>query len=154
MKLDTPTFITIVKNTPLVSLDLIVRNQKREILLGLRTNEPAKNWWFVPGGRILKNETISNAFQRITYEELGKAFHIESANHRGVFEHLYETNFTEKTGFGTHYIVLAYEIYVEEELTTFPKQQHRRYKWFSEDSLLSEKSVHHYTQAYFSHKKL
>ena len=56
--------IEVIKHTPLVSIDLIVRNGKDQILVGLRTNEPAKGFWFVPGGRILKNERITEAFKR------------------------------------------------------------------------------------------
>ncbi|MCJ8315249.1 MAG: GDP-mannose mannosyl hydrolase, partial [Saccharospirillaceae bacterium] len=34
-------FQSIVKHTPLVSIDLIVRNSKGQILLGKRNNKPA-----------------------------------------------------------------------------------------------------------------
>ena len=63
IKLDHFTFIEVVKNSPLVSIDLIVRNAQNEVLLGLRNNEPAKNYWFTFGGRIYKNERIAQAFQ-------------------------------------------------------------------------------------------
>lgn len=36
MKLDKPVLIEVVKNTPLVSIDLIVRNTQNEVLLELR----------------------------------------------------------------------------------------------------------------------
>jgi len=154
MRLDSTTLVEVIKHTPLVSIDIIVRNQDKKVFLGLRNNEPAKNWWFVPGGRILVNERIENAFLRITYEELGKTFPIESATHKGVFEHFYDRNFAEQPGFGTHYIVLAYEILLEEELKNLPQEQHYRYKWFSVNSLLNEKRVHPHTKAYFSPHKL
>ena len=35
-------FNVIVKNTPLVSIDLIVRNNKSKVLVGLRANRPAQ----------------------------------------------------------------------------------------------------------------
>ena len=34
------------------------QNKKSEILMGIRSNNPAKDFFFVPGGRILKNENI------------------------------------------------------------------------------------------------
>lgn len=44
---------TVVRNTPLASIDLcIVCNEK--ILLGKRKNDPLKGFFFTPGGRILK----------------------------------------------------------------------------------------------------
>lgn len=64
LKLDT--FRTVVESTPLVSIDLVVRNQQGNILLGERTNRPAQGYWFVPGGRILKDETFEGAFKRLT----------------------------------------------------------------------------------------
>ena len=48
------TFQTIIGATPLVSIDLIVKNAKGEVLLGYRTNRPAQGYWFVPGGRVQK----------------------------------------------------------------------------------------------------
>ena len=56
MLLDKDTFSTVIQNTPLISIDLIVENKKGQILLGKRVNEPALGYWFVPGGRIFKDE--------------------------------------------------------------------------------------------------
>ena len=46
--LELETFKTVVASTPLVSIDLIVRNRQGQVLLGLRTNRPAQGGWFVP----------------------------------------------------------------------------------------------------------
>jgi colanic acid biosynthesis protein WcaH len=64
-------FTEVIDRTPLVSIDLVVENEKGEKLFGLRTNRPAKDYWFVPGGRILKNEKLDDAFSRLTLNELG-----------------------------------------------------------------------------------
>ena len=69
--LDVTTFETVVASTPLISIDLLVQNEHGEYLLGLRNNRPAQGYWFVPGGRVLKNETLDGAFKRLTFEELG-----------------------------------------------------------------------------------
>ena len=63
--------LEIIEATPLVSVDLIIRNPFQKVLLGKRTNRPAKGYWFVPGGRILKNETIYQALKRISEVEVG-----------------------------------------------------------------------------------
>jgi colanic acid biosynthesis protein WcaH len=47
-------FATVVRSTPLISIDLIVENESGEFLLGKRTNRPAQGYWFVPGGRVQK----------------------------------------------------------------------------------------------------
>jgi len=49
----------------LVSIDLIIRNARDEVLLGLRSNEPAKGFYFVPGGMIRKGERLGEAFASI-----------------------------------------------------------------------------------------
>ena len=71
MWLDLPTFNTVVASTPLVAIDLVVMKPGGETLLGLRVNRPAYGFWFVPGGRVQKNESLDSAFRRLTQEELG-----------------------------------------------------------------------------------
>lgn len=142
-------FREIVKNVPLVSIDLIVRNQNNEVLLGLRKNGPAKNTWFVPGGRIWKDEKIDAAFKRITETELGISLDLKNARFLRVFEHLYEENFAGEPGFGTHYIVLAYEIKLPTEHSELRWKQHSDYQWMSEKHLLQKEEVHPYTKDFF-----
>jgi len=48
-KLGRDEFAEVVKRAPLASIDLVVKNSRREMLVGLRKNEPAKGFWFVPG---------------------------------------------------------------------------------------------------------
>ncbi|MDO6805290.1 NUDIX domain-containing protein, partial [Wenyingzhuangia sp. 1_MG-2023] len=78
-------FKNIVENTPLISVDFVVRNISGEVLLGQRLNRPAKGFWFVPGGRIIKNETLADAFLRLTKAELGQVFEITSARYLGLY---------------------------------------------------------------------
>jgi hypothetical protein len=53
-KLQPPRFLnhddlgTVIRLAPLIAIDFIIRNARDEILLGLRNNEPAKDWYFVP----------------------------------------------------------------------------------------------------------
>ena len=82
------TFQTIIGATPLVSIDLIVKNTQGEVLLGYRTNRPAQGYWFVPGGRVQKNERLDKAFLRLTKAELGVSIPRSAATFMGVFEHL------------------------------------------------------------------
>ena len=51
----------VVRLAPLVSIDVIIRDPNQNVLVALRTNEPAKAFYFVPGGRIRKDETIQAA---------------------------------------------------------------------------------------------
>ena len=53
-------FKTLVNSAPLISIDILLKHNDK-ILLGRRINRPAKNYFFSPGGRIYKNETIEIA---------------------------------------------------------------------------------------------
>ena len=108
-RLETELFKSIVEHTPLISIDLIIRNEDGKALLGQRLNRPAQNYWFVPGGRILKDESFENAFKRVTFEELGVQISINEAKFLGIYEHFYSDNFSG-TCFSTHYVVHGYEI--------------------------------------------
>ena len=149
-RLDEDIFRQIVRHAPLVSIDLVVLDRQGRALLGLRTNEPALGFWFVCGGRILKGEAIRDGFARIMRHEMGHACAFTEAKPRGVYEHLYETNRFGEPGFGTHYVVLAYEIVVPDHLELRPDAQHRELAWWRVPDLLASPEVHPYTKAYFA----
>jgi len=148
-RLEPALFAEIVEHTPLVSIDLIVRNRRGEVLLGLRNNEPAKDCWFVPGGRICKDERIPAALERVAWDELGVQVGAAAARFVGLFEHHYAENFAERPGFGTHYVVLAFAVDLERETSELPQGQHRRYRWSTVEKLLEAVDVHHYTKQHF-----
>ena len=39
--------------------------------MGYRKNQPAKNFWFTPGNRTGKMETLQQGFERLVENELG-----------------------------------------------------------------------------------
>ena len=150
-KLSVEAFGFIIKNTPLISIDLIVENQDGKILLGWRTNSPAKNHWFVPGGRILKDELFKEAFARIVLSEIGLELTIDDAVPLGVYEHMYPCdNFHEDSSYNTHYVVNAYHIKLQHHLDKLPEDQHDKYWWASEKEILKDDLVHQNTQNYFN----
>jgi len=101
--LPTDIFKIVVDNAPLFAIDLVVVNESDELLVGKRLNAPAKDWWFVPGGRVFKNEHISDAFRRISDNELGMQCLLEQARLLGVFDHIYDDSVFDST-ISTHYI--------------------------------------------------
>jgi len=144
-------FMQVVRHTPLISIDLLIYNRNKEVLLGWRNNLPAKDFWFVPGGRIYKDEVIRDAFTRISLTETGMRLNTEQAVFHGVYEHVHpDENFANEAGFGTHYIVLAFEIELPGELTTLPGEQHTRTKWMSVAELLQHDRVHPFVKNYFN----
>jgi len=145
------TFKGIIQHTPLISIDLIVRNEAGEVLLGKRVNAPAKGDWFVPGGRVLKNETLDSAFIRLLKDELGVESRITRADAKflGVFEHFYD-DCVFGDGVSTHYVVLAYELILKKVFfELLPYSQHREFEWISKSCAVILVDIHPYTHNYF-----
>jgi len=145
------TFRAVIENAPLVSIDLVVRNATGMVLLGRRINRPAQGSWFVPGGRVRKNEYLSQAFSRLAKEELGITCKIEDAVYLGLYEHFYQDSIYTKGSVevSTHYIVNCFEVRLDFLNKSFPIDQHNQYSWFSESELLVSPDVHMHTKWYF-----
>ena len=146
MWLPDETFKRVIQYTPLISIDLIVRNEQGEVLLGKRVNAPAKGYWFVPGGRVRKNETLDDAFVRLVKEELGieSGFTRANAKFLGVFEHFYD-DCVFGDDVSTHYIVLAYILnFSIVDILNF--DQHSCYRFINKSLIID--SVHNNTKIY------
>ena len=142
-------FSQVIESTPLVSIDLVIEDESGQVLLGERLNRPAQGFWFVPGGRILKDEKLEDAFARLTFEELGHEFKLSQATLLGPYTHLYDDNVFGNE-FTTHYVAIAYKlIVVRSELSLPMDVQHSRYHWFEQDKLLTSDKVHIHTKWYF-----
>ena len=141
-------FKTIIEHSPLVSVDLIVR-QEDKVLLGKRVNKPAQRYWFTLGGRVLKNERIESAIQRIGKLELGIIINSDP-KFIGVFEHFYDDSIFDAVS--THYLNLGYEVEVS-GLEDLPKDQHNAYRWFGLEELMQSDEVHKYVKDYFTTQK-
>jgi colanic acid biosynthesis protein WcaH len=138
-----------VRCAPLVSIDLLVFDEQGRALVGLRTNEPARDTYFVPGGVVRKNERLGDAFRRILGAETGVTADVGDAQFRGVYEHLYHVSRLGGSAFGTHYVVLAYALPLNRPVKLALDRQHRAFRWMSPSELLAAPDVHGYTKAYF-----
>ncbi len=140
---------TVVRLAPLIAIDFIIRNPRRDVLLGLRNNEPAKGSYFVPGGMILKNERLTDAFARILKRETNFDASIGDARLLGAYEHFYEVNRFGDPAFGTHYVTLGYELRIGDPALLQADRQHSELIWWAERDLMSSEQVHENTKAYF-----
>ncbi len=140
-------FRSVVAATPLVAIDLVVENPQGEILLGLRNNRPAQGYWFVPGGRIRKNESLDAAFRRLTRDELGVEALRSTATLLGVYEHLYQDSVFGDTP-DTHYVVIAYHLHLDLEVGRLPSAQHHDYRWWPRSEMALSDQVHANSKAY------
>ena len=142
-------FLNVVRDAPLVAIDLIVRDAAGRVLLGLRRGEPAKGFWFVPGGRIHKGRTVAEAFADVSADELGLPLRRGEATFLGVFDHAYPGNFAGVPGCPTQYVVLAYEVRLDVRIESLPTGQHSQWRWLTPEELLADGQVHENTKAYF-----
>lgn len=150
MSLTKEQFLSVIEFTPLVSIDLLIINEQKQVLLGKRLNRPAQNYWFVPGGRIVKNETIPEAFDRIVRKETGLDLAFEKAELAGAYDHIYDDNTFGEKGIGTHYVVLGYRYRLHGTPEIVIDSQHDQVKWWNLDELLSHPQVHENTKRYFA----
>ncbi len=147
--LDTNTFKTVIKNTPLVSIDLcLICNG--QILLGKRRNEPLKGRWFTPGGRIHKNETWQGALLRIAEVELGLSdIAVEGFALMGVWDHFYRNSAVDKNT-STHYVNLPHYAEFKSRPQITLDDQHVECEWFELSEVAKDEKFHLYMRNYAS----
>jgi colanic acid biosynthesis protein WcaH len=146
-ELDSQDFMTVVRHAPLVSIDLFLRDRDGRVLVGLRRNATAKGLWFVPGGRIRKDERLDDAFSRICESETGIVRNRGDARFMGVYEHFYHGENAEGTpGVGTHYVVLAFELNGVPSTVSLSPTQHSASEWKEAAAVLSDANVHRNTK--------
>jgi len=144
-------FSQAIAQMPLFAIDLVVLNEHKQMLVGKRLNKPAKDYWFVPGGRIVKGESLEEGFKRLTLNELGKSIELKQAKLLGLFEHFYENSvFSDEIS--THYINAAHVLMIkQDDLKSLPTdEQHAGYRWMNLEEIKNNESVHEYTKAYLA----
>ncbi|MFC6993167.1 GDP-mannose mannosyl hydrolase [Haladaptatus sp. GCM10025707] len=131
----------IVRNVPLVSVDLVIRHEGG-VVLGLRENEPVRGEWFVPGGTVMKNETLTDAAHRVARDEL--CINVTIEERLGTFEHFYNTS--EIAGVDSkHYLATAFVVTLNvDELS--PDEQHSQLRVFEPPY----ENLHPYVERYLS----
>lgn len=142
-------FQDIIKLTPLIAMDLIII-YKNKILLGRRLNQPAKGYYFIPGGRILKGETLEIACLRLTQNELGLKIPFHKFTFHMNTQHIYQNNFFNNN-FSTHYVCLCYKYELNEK--EYNKinidQQHDNILWLPKEEIMIHDLIHINTKNYF-----
>lgn len=136
-----------IEHLPLFAMDMLVINKRHEILLGKRVNPPAKGYWFVPGGRVFKNEQLADAFKRITKSELGFELSYNKAKLLGIYDHFYPDSVISES-ISTHYINATHVIEVDVLLLDLPSAQHTEYRWITVNELETDSSVHQYSKVF------
>ena len=116
MWIDSVLFEQIKKSIPLPCVDLLILFQGK-LLLGLRNNEPGKNIWFLPGGRILLNESLESSVSRILFKETGLT--TKKINQVGAMSHFWPQLST---------VTVYYTVIVTSD-NIILNNEHSTYKW-------------------------
>ncbi|MBI4945434.1 MAG: NUDIX hydrolase [Bacteroidetes bacterium] len=121
----------ILQSLSIPCVDLLVRNKKGEILLVKRKNEPEKDKWWVPGGRVHFGEKRTDTAIRKLKEECN----LEGTHYTeiGNFEFVYNL----KNDRVIHNISSLYSVTVNSENVTLDEQS-SDFSWRSSDAWLRE----------------
>lgn len=114
----------IMENVPIPCVDIAIV-QDGAVLLVKRDDAPAKGQWWVPGGRVLKGEMMTDTARRKAREEVGIECHI------GPIVHTAETIFPDgPNGIPIHSINSCFFLYPKEKQAQ-PKldEHHEEWKW-------------------------
>jgi len=88
---------------PIACVDVLIHDDDGNILLVKRNQEPAKDKWWVIGGRLLKEETMPEAAVRKAKEEV--MLDVEVEKFIGVYDEFFDTSIQ---GFPTHTVCVAF----------------------------------------------
>jgi colanic acid biosynthesis protein WcaH len=146
-KLEKNDYLDVIKKNHIISIDLLLYNSENQLLLGYRTNNPAKNTWFVPGGRVYKSELFPKSISRIAKQEVGINLDY-TGKCLGAYHHNYPCNF-DNNDYGTNYICFPHEYHLKEKIDLKLDMQHSEYVWFDKEKLLNTPNVHQFVKNYF-----
>ena len=115
----------VLENMPVFCVDVIIEDDKK-VFLVRRKNEPCKNQWWVPGGRLYKNEKTQDAAIRKAREETG--LDVEVIKQVGFYEPMFkEAQLGVKTG--THNPVVVYLLRTKFNQDIHLDEQSSDYRW-------------------------
>lgn len=110
---------------PIVFVDVIISNQRGELLLGKRRNIPYRGEWFFIGGRVWKGEDPKEAAVRQVLEETGIALNTNEFRFITVRSRSYKD-------IDRHDIVLIYAALVPDNIALQANEEHSEIRFFKE----------------------
>ena len=124
----------ILELIPIICVDGMIIDDKNRFLLLKRNNEPEKNKWWFPGGRLIKGELMEDAIKRKIKLEIG--LDVEIVKELGPTQTYFETG---PFGGSVHTINFTYLLKIKGGEISIDKD-HSDYKWCDhvEESLHKE----------------
>lgn len=130
---------------PIVCVDIVLSCENK-IFLVKRAQEPQKDQWWFPGGRLLRGETLSNAALRITKLETGLP--AKNPTHLGFGETMFKTDpFGHNKGTHTVNFVFAAKTSPLNVMAVILDDNHLAYSTFTYEEVYASK-VHPYVKRF------
>ena len=117
----------ILEYVPLACVDVVIVKNKKVLLIQRNASGSFKNQWWLPGGRIHKNESLKDAVHRKVFEETGLRVTIK--HQLGSYEAFDKKTSQEGVKSGTHTIATVFivELVGSDEIKL--DKSHNGYKW-------------------------
>jgi colanic acid biosynthesis protein WcaH len=109
----------IVEKMPIPTVDAVIVHKGKFLLLK-RNNPPVKGEWWLPGGRIRRNESFEDAVRREVLEETGLT--CKTIKPVGVISQVFPECHT----------VSVYFLVESDNVDVKMNSEHSEYKWFTE----------------------
>ncbi len=114
---------------PLCTVDVLIFDEKRRVLLFRRTNEPYKGDYFTPGGRLFKNETLVDCALRQLKNEVGITVDKDSLDFVGVVNEVNPDSIFPDVNY--HSVNIVFSLLIESSIVSIKlDSQHSDFKWF------------------------
>lgn len=105
MRLPAEEYRNILRAVPIVCVDCVVVGEGGAVLLVKRRNAPLQGEFWLPGGRLHKNERLAEAVHRKMREEIG--VDVEIIGNIGFFEEFFDHTAENAEG-GAHAVSIVY----------------------------------------------
>lgn len=87
-KLSYKKFLESLKLAPRLTVEILIEGDNSGIFLLKRVKLPFENYWYLPGGFLLRGEMIEECVERLSREELGFRIDFKKGEFAGLFENL------------------------------------------------------------------
>lgn len=101
-RIDDTLYSRFVELMPIACIDVVIHEGDYFVMVK-RNEEPAKGLWWIPGGRLLKDETMEEGAVRKAKEETG--LDVEVERRIGVYDEFFDTSIQ---GCPTHTVCVAF----------------------------------------------
>ncbi len=95
----------ILENVPLVCVNVIIPKDNT-VLVVYRLEESAKGEWWIPGGRVYKNEKLGDTAVRIARQEVGLDVTVKKLV--GIYDEMFDKGAIPDLKDGVHYISIIF----------------------------------------------